>query len=293
MRTHHISFSSNTDILDCTTTAGNNCDNTTRNVLQLEHTHTVTCCLFNSISSPVYSGGVLYLHSQNASPSSSLTVDSSSFYECSVTAPSSSFYGGGAIYADCGSLSVFSSLFFRCSAVYDGGGVFAYRNCDSARIHSSLLVACTAEFGGAFITFYGPTSSISCSRFVSCTVSRGGGGFYHDSNLVRSSLTVSDCLFANNCANYQNGSDSYNYRGGGAFEDFRGTTYISKYSFTLFSANSAPNGVGHDVSIHFNKLSISNIQYCFTTRATYSFWNNGTYQDNELKSWLPILTQLS
>ena len=134
------------------------------------------------------------------------------------------------------------------------------------------------------MTYGGPASLISASSFISSTVPRSGGAVYHNSNDESDALTTSDCLFTNNQALYVNGSDDYTPRGGGAFEDFRGVPYTSKYSFSFFSRNSAPKGVGNDISIHDNKLDINNIQHCFTTNPTNSLWNT-KYQGYE--KWLP------
>ena len=107
---------------------------------------------------------------------------------------------------------------------------------------------------------------------------------YHDSDRTTSTLTLTDDLFANNRAEYNNNSDSYNYRGGGAFEEYRASSYTSRYYFSFFTRNTAPKGVGNDISIHTKSLPLSNIIHCFTTRAQYSLWNT-KYKTYE--TWLP------
>ena len=133
------------------------------------------------------------------------------------------------------------------------------------------------------MTYCGPSSSISSSRFISCVSEYAGGGMYHDSNTTTSTLTLSDSLFTNNCANYKFDFQK-THRGGGAFEDYRQRSYISTYSFSFFSGNRATYDVGNDISIHINALLLNNILHCMTTTSSSSFWN----VDDHIDNWLPL-----
>ena len=287
VRKHHISFSSNTDIFDCTTTTGNNCVNTTRNTLQVGRPHIVHSCIFQSISSSVSNGGVLYLHDTSRSTTTSLTVDCCIFNTCSNTQIEGERYGGGAIYIDCGTLSITSSLFHKCQSVQYGGGIYAYNNCDSATVRACNFINCAANHAGGIMTHMGPTSSISSSHFISCSAEWVGGGFYHNCKTTAGTLTLSDSLFTNNRADYEYDFQSTD-RGGGAFEDCRESNYTSKFSFSFFSGNRVTHGVGNDISFHYYKLDIKCFFYLFTTTKEYSVWN----VDDYVTDWLPFGTLL-
>ena len=129
------------------------------------------------------------------------------------------------------------------------------------------------------MTWMGPTSSVSSSRFICCMALVSGGGLYHD-GYNSDTICISDSLFTNNKAN----SNTDGTRGGGAFEDYRTYLYTSKYSFSLFTGNTAPSGVGNDISVILTALSGSPITHCFTTTRTKSFWNKNSYVNN----WLPL-----
>ena len=235
-----------------------------------------------SIHSPVETGGVLYLSHAYPSSTTSLIVKSSLFYSCRTTKSSSGWYGGGAIYAGCGSLSVSLSSFIHCSTVFLGGAILAQYNSTSSVISESYFISCSANHGGGLMTHFGPASKVILCRFMTCYAEYVGGGLYHNSNLQTSSLSVTESLFTGNRADYTYDS-TYKTQGGGAFEDFRAMSYTSRYSFLFFTGNAAPTGKGCDISIIWNALTQSSILYCFTTAASNSFWNNGSY----VNSWLP------
>ena len=131
----------------------------------------------------------------------------------------------------------------------------------------------------------GHASFLHSCRFISCKALQSGGGFYHNSNITSSSLTVTESFFTNNVAEYVNDTDPSYTRGGGAFEDYRYVSYTSQYSFSFFSGNTAPNGVGNDISIHTTILSLNNIIHCVSKAQTDSFWNT-KYEGYD--DWLPL-----
>ena len=95
------------------------------------------------------------------------------------------------------------------------------------------------------MTHYGPTSAISSCSFLSCKAGYSGGSFYHDSSDPNNYVTISDSLFALNTAETRTERN----RGGGEFEDYRQEKYTSKYLFSFFTGNKAPEGNGNDISI--------------------------------------------
>ena len=131
------------------------------------------------------------------------------------------------------------------------------------------------------MTYWGPSSSFSSSRFISCKVSLTGGVLYHD-GYDEDFFCITDCLFKNNYAEFHNGSVPENIRGGGAFEDYGTSTYKSHYLFTFFTQNRAPNGAGHDISKPNRALTEENVTYCFTTTSAGALWSGGKYAN-----WLP------
>ena len=279
MRTHHLYHQSNNLVSGCKTTDGSLCNNTERNSLQLDVSHSVTSCTFNSISSSVLSGGVLYIHYEGTSETS-LTVQSCMFFFCNTTTEFSAGYGGGAIYMDSGTLlSVTSSTFISCSTKSYGGAIYSKLNCKACIVSQSSFISCSSDHGAGLMSYHGPTLSVSSSQFVSCIVTRFGCGIYHDSTISSSNFRLTDSLFTGNQAK----SGTNNTRGGGAFEDYRATTYRSTYLFSYFTGNTAPYGKGYDISIQINALSNSPVTHCLTTTPPQqSFWNYRSYVNNWL-----------
>ena len=103
------------------------------------------------------------------------------------------------------------------------------------------------------MTWRGPFSSVSSSCFLHCNALQAGGGLYQNSNLTSSSLSITNCLFTKNCAQYSG------EHGGGGFEDFREGGYSSQYSYLFFSENTAPNGNGSNILIYYHKLNMNYI----------------------------------
>ena len=130
---------------------------------------------------------------------------------------------------------------------------------------------------------FGPPSSVSSSSFISCTAEGTGGGFFHNSPSSSSSISISNTVFTNNCADFT--YTEWNF-GGGAFEDCHSGSYNTQLLFSFFTKNTAPIGKGNDISIVYNALSPNPLTYCFTTTSSQSFWNQYYYEEN----WLPLTT---
>ena len=130
------------------------------------------------------------------------------------------------------------------------------------------------------MTYMGPTSSLSSSRFISCTVTYAGGAFYHN-GYDNDFITLTDSLFTRNTADTFD--DDYIDHGGGAMKDYRGCDYTSHYTFSFFSNNIAEKNIGHDIAITDHSLSEENIIHCLTTTVINAFSNAG---DNET-NWIP------
>ena len=282
VRNHNPFYFSNEEIIECTTDAKTPCDTTTRNSLLLGTAHTIDSCEFNSITSQLQRGGVIYIHSDGYSDDTSLTVTNSVFKMCSVASTYIDRDGGGAIYMDTGSfLSVTSTEFNSCSSKSHAGGVYAQYHIKSCIVSLCTFIYCRGNHGGGLLTLYGPTSSVFSSRFISCKADNFGGGLYHDSNSTYSDLILTNSLFADNNAMCSSGTN----RGGGAFEDYRWFRYVSTYSFSFFTGNIAFRGKGDDISIMSNPLSQSSIIQSFTAATSgESFYNAGSAAHN----WLPL-----
>ena len=284
MRKQHTSFYSNSDISGCTTTDGTLCINATQNNLQLSQDHIIASCQFTAISSSVPKGGVIYLHSDGYSDSTSLTIINSLFQLCNTTLPYVLQDGGGAIYVDCGSLCVISCTFLSCSTHSYGGAIYAQTHCRSCSASDCMFISCISRIGGGLMTLYGPSSFASSSCFIACVAEWSGGGLYHDSQSTSTSAAVTNLLFTRNRADYKY-EYQRNNRGGGAFEDFTSAAYTSTYCFSFFIQNKATYGVGHDISIVSHAFVHSPFTQCFTTTSSNSVWNRG-YAGYE--SWLPL-----
>ena len=266
---------------DCTAPDYKECTFTTPHLTPSSSSVSFTSCTFNSLESDS-NGGAIYFTNN---PSGTLTVLSCVFIHCSANPPLADSHGGGGIYMNSGSkLNVSLSTFFFCVSAVSGGGILAEVALISSLASECTFIECGNGQGGGLMTYIGPSSSVSSCVFISCVADSVGGGIYHDSTADSSSLTLSNCLFTNSCAKYKNGSSFEQTRGGGAFEDYRSKGYASAYSFSFFSGNTAPFGVGNDISINGYSLSLTNIQCCLTTTLSYSLWNK-QYIGHE--GWLP------
>ena len=247
----------------------------TRRISTFSSSASFNSCTFDTLS-VTGNGGAISFSLQ----SHSLTIEESLFIHCT------SSVHGGAIFVDSASdLTVKSSTFIACSATVYGGGIYVYYGCESCSILFCTFTISQAQNGGGLMVSSDFSFSLSSSRAISCDTSYSGGGMYHDSRSTHGSLTVLDSLFTNNRANYT--VDKYLNRGGGAFEDYRSTSYQSKYAFSFFNGNNAPDGFGHDICIHTQELSVNNIIHCFTTTQEHSLWNT-KYEDYD--DWLPLGT---
>ena len=260
--------------------------NTTRNVLAFPKTHKVTSCEFIFLSSAERSGGVIYLHGSNSDDATSLTVESSLFDTCTLTAPKQRDCCGGAIYVDCGSsLSVTKSTFIGCTCNGFGGGIYCVGSCSSARVSFCTFISGFAMFGGGFMSYCGPSSSTSSSRFVSCSASASGGGLYHDST-ENSPIFLTDSLFTRNIAYVVDPHTSG--RAGGGMEDYRDYPYPSQYSFCFFCDNWTPPGYGNDVCVG-GSLEQPFI-HCFSATKASPRLLGGPSNEND---WIPLSTDNS
>ena len=235
--------------------------------------HSFSSCTFTSLTSSD-NGGAIYFSSGN-----SLYIESCKFSNCRTSKPFNDWHGGGAVFINCGTLSIISSIFHCCTTSTYGGGVYAMKISTSSIVLLSSFILCDGDYGGGLMTFWKSTSSVFSSRFLLCTVKHAGGALYHDSDKQTSYFSLSDSLFANNSANYSG------TRGGGAFEDNRSVTYNSTYSFCFFRGNNAPNGNGKDISIQDKPITQYSIVHCLTTTTSHSLWNK---KYTGFENWLPF-----
>ena len=224
-------------------------------------------------------GGAICFTSGN-----SLTLDQCIFNLCYTTDEFRDLNGGGAILINCGSFfSAHSSTFISCSTLSFGGAIVAEDGCQSSTVSFCTFIRCSARLGGGLMTFWGPTSALVSSHFISCTGTLTGGGLYHESLEESQNLFVSECVFKDNFADYT--PDYYYDRGGGGFEDFKFSQTESHYSFSFFTGNVAKSMYGNDITVREYSLPQENITYCFTTTAEHSFWNAGKHETNWLFLW--------
>ena len=241
--------------------------------------HSLTSCTFISLSAD-HNGGAIYYSSGH-----SLSIEHCIFTLCKTTKELTPLYGGGAIFINTGSsLSVISSTFIACSTLSYGGGIFSLNTCKSSTVCLSTFIDCNACHGGGVMSL-SPLFSVSSSRFLSCIASQSGGGLYYDNGQETCSIAFSELVFSDDHAHYVNESDGCVNRGGGGLEDYRTSNYSSNYFCLFFTGNTAPSGVGNDISIHTVPLVFGNITRCFTTTSENSFWNT-KYEGYE--DWLPL-----
>ena len=210
------------------------------------------------------------------------TVKDCTFTGCSSSSAFDISTGGGGVFSNTGSsFSVISSTFISCSTTSLGGGLLCTTGCASSFVSECFFLRCSSETcGGGMSTHCGPISAVSSSYFVSCTAHWTGGGLYHNSVYTSSHIMISNLLFNKNTA--ESGDPST--RGGGGFGDFRDATYSSMYSFCFYTGNIAPPEDPQDISVRTNPIDVTKIQHCFTTTASNTFLNHGSYVD----TWLPM-----
>ena len=233
-----------------------------------------THCSFYGFESNGWGGAISFTSGNR------LSVKDSIFTRCTHTVTFSDYNGGAAVFSNCGSLlSVESCVFISCSTTSIGGAVLATGECKSARICVCRCLKCLADYGGGISTHYGAVGKISSCIFTFCESTKSGGGYYHNS-LHSESTALYECLFVHNAAN----GNAPN--GGGAFEDYKSSTYVSHCSFSFFADNTALNGVGYDVCSYKLSFGTENIIHCMTTRTSLSFYDCTGYVTN----WLPLGT---
>ena len=255
----------------------NNNTHTSPGRVRLTASATFMSCEWKQCSAG-HGGGIFFLST------GTLTVKDSSFTSCSSNdLADSSNGGGGAIFANNGSLSVTSTTFVDCTAKNVGGGVTGTLSCTLCRVSLSRFLCCTARSAGGLATFHAPKCELSSTLFLSCSVPETGGGMFHNGDNTYPTASLSESLFKDNSADFANTTGDCPYRGGGACEDGGKAEYTITFLFCFFTGNTAPKGVGSDISIQRRALAQNNINYCFTTATSGRFWNKDKYVD----TWLP------
>ncbi|MDD1682277.1 MAG: hypothetical protein LUO98_00455, partial [Methanoregula sp.] len=158
-----------------------------------------------------------------------LTVNSSSFLNCSAT------NGGGAIISGDGSiLTVTSSTFSNCSATQNGGAILLYPD-SSSTITGSTFSNCSATGNGGAILFVGPLSStITGSTFSNCSATGRGGAINAQGGTL---LTVTSSTFSRCSAAGGSG-------GGGAIYGSSSTLTVNSSTFSRCSATGGSGDAG-------------------------------------------------
>lgn len=113
-------------------------------------------------------GGAIYLDQPPL-----LSVTSCTFINCTATKSDS---GGGAIFANTGTVYINSTTFINCSASY--GGAIHFYHYNSGYINNSTFSNCSATNGGAIYTVWFPTTNITTSTFTNCSATNRGGAIY-------------------------------------------------------------------------------------------------------------------
>ena len=275
-----ISFSSN---IECNNSPYEGCTfNPPRESFSLTTSASFTSCTFTGLTSNSNGGAIAFVNNIHGV----LNLLSCIFIQCrcNVAAGNNNLGGGSVCVNSPSTLYAYSCIFIGCTTPGFGGGIFAERECVYSTVILCTFVSCSAEIGGGMSIFFGPSSRTSSCRFISCNADYVGGGVYHDCLTDDRSFLLTDSFFKDNSAHYESYSDRYVHRGGGAFEDYRSASYNSQYFFSFFTGNSAPKGVGNDISIHTKVLTLNNIIYCITTAKDNSLWNT---QYEGYEDWLP------
>ena len=160
---------------------------------------TFISCTFTHLRSTSNGGAISFSNKANGI----LTVSFCIFTECSCTVPCAEFYGGGAVFSNCGKFFSSSSSYISCVSPSHGGGILTQTSC-VATIASSAFISCSASFaGGGMISYNGSSVSVSDSRFMCCHCTLYGGGLYHNC-LQSQPITLRNSLFTQNEAFYLN-----------------------------------------------------------------------------------------
>ena len=256
--------------------------------LPLSTTANFTSCRF-TCEGPA--GGAIYFYDTSAS----LSVSQCTFEKCNSTADH-----GGAIYGiRCGSISISSSLFFKCFALLysSGGGLFVNQASQVPEIVESSFISCAGghDAGGLYIYLTtgaatGSNRPVSECRFSSCTAhgirenpyqndGDGGALSYWDNTHT---LGVSDTLLLSNRATTD---------GGALFFQMNTDVRQHRIIFCFFHNNYAP--LGCDALIHFtdpddhqyNKVVLQSFTTC--TASSLAENNNDPNIIDNPQDWLP------
>ena len=197
------------------------------------------------------------------------------FLSCKSLTAESDWDGGGALCSyTTGLITITQSSFIHCSAGGQRGGAIHIRYGADVSISEALFIDCSCSaYGGGLLTEYGPSLTLSNSKFILCRTQFGGACGFHARKPI---FSVSNCIFARNHA-------SGSTRGGGAVEDnVDETRHHCMYSFSFFTENTACNG--NDIAANNVGYSSSPFIHCFTTTAINGFSNAGNTETN----WFPL-----
>ncbi|KAH7826410.1 uncharacterized protein MONOS_4213 [Monocercomonoides exilis] len=118
--------------------------------------------------------------------------------------------------------------------------------------------------------------------------SAGAVTFHNPPESEPSQFSIKECQFIGNTL-----TASSIYGGAGMYfhllnEWINGTNIII---FCFFDGNSATNGRGNDIFFSISNITQSPFQQCGSTTEVKRVWNQGTADNSEYNSWLPIINQ--
>ena len=286
VRTQQFKDSTNSD--HCSTTTSNNqvlydsCTehhfSSTKVFLSTSTIHSFTHCIFTNMYCTDDKAGAISC----TQSSTVITLHCCTFESCS------SIDRGGAVFVsgDSNTLTVTDSLFHNCIVTEKkeepnpgGGGICMSGSLSCLDITSCTFLTCQANVyprgGGGFFASQIKNSHTSSSQFIdSSTDSSGGAIFFWE---LETLFSLSDSLFSGNSAKW----------GGGAIRAV-GNPVLStpRLMFSFFTANTAPQNHGSDLSIDPKCLTSPFLHSFSTTASNRAGYHTSTVSE-DYSDWLP------
>ncbi|KAH7823214.1 uncharacterized protein MONOS_3529 [Monocercomonoides exilis] len=224
-----------------------------------------------------------------------LAIISCSFWNCSCT----SKWEGGAIF--CRYLlnnSITKTNFTNCSAgcggatcadacLHNANCIFSENKVERCSITSTVGTGWYFSHGKFVENFQFLFSKCKCITNTGSD-STGSLTFNYPPEAKPAQFSVTDCQFMNNEL-----TASVKYGGAAIYftYTFNWMNGFKLISFCFFDGNTATNGRGNDVFFNGNDITQSPFENCGSTTPTNRVWNNGTADNVEFNSWLPLIAQ--
>jgi len=179
-----VTIVTDTTFINCSATSGSSNNNGGGAIQSYGDTLTlVNSSTFTNCSASNGKGGAIFAGAFSFT-GGKVIVTSSTISHCSALS------NGGAIFAY-DNVTVTESTLSNCSSDAEGGAIYSYK---SATVSSTTLANCSAHLGGAIRSYGGGPVTVTNSTISNCIATvNGGGAIYTPDNVIVTSSVISNC----------------------------------------------------------------------------------------------------